>query len=117
MGREKLTGPATQYVAEELRAQRARLKLTYADVETATGLSRMTVLRALSGDAAIAIETAIRLCDAFGLDVGLLIDRAALHARQQTQDPPTLSAVAANRDDELTERQQLDLAHPADESL
>lgn len=76
MGREQLIGPATAYIAGELRAERARLELTYDQLADATGLARTTIIRALKGETALAVEVLLPLCAALRMDVGALLDAA-----------------------------------------
>lgn len=76
MGRDSLHGDISTYVAGELRAQRARLGLTYDEVAAASGVKRGTVVRTLSGGAAIAIDVLVPLCAALRLDVGAILDAA-----------------------------------------
>lgn len=77
MGRTALTGPATEYIAGELRAQQARRGWTLDDIVKRTGIKRSTVDRALKGESAIAVEVIIPLCQGMGLDVARLISEAA----------------------------------------
>lgn len=79
MGRHALVGPATEYIAGELRAQRSRRKWTLDEIAARTGLARSTVDRSLSGSSAIAVEVLIPLCQGMDLDPVALI-RAARDA-------------------------------------
>lgn len=85
MGRETLTGPATEYVAAELRAQRARQEWTFDQIADMTGVKRATVMRALKGKSAIAIETLVPLAKGMGVDVVELISKA-VRASAEKQD-------------------------------
>ena len=52
-------GPATAYIAGELRAQKARHNWTFDDVAERSGVARSTVERTLKGEHAIAVEVLI----------------------------------------------------------
>ena len=77
MGTSPLTGPATEYIAGELRAEMARRSWTLDQASEQSGLPRSTVNRALKGKTALAVETFITLGLTFGMDVGAVLDRAA----------------------------------------
>ena len=77
MGRGQLTGPATAYVAGELRAERARQGLTIDELAERSGVAKTTVNRALKGDTALAVEVLIPLCAALRIDLGQLLNEAA----------------------------------------
>ena len=77
MGRTALTGPATEYIAGELRAQQARRGWTLDDVVERTGVKRSTVDRAFRGQSAIAVEVLISLCAGMGLDLVELVREAS----------------------------------------
>ena len=77
MGRGRLTGPATAYVAGELRAERARQGLTIDELAERSGVAKTTVNRALKGDTALAVEVLIPLCAALRIDLGQLLNEAA----------------------------------------
>ena len=72
MGRGQLTGPATAYVAGELRAERARQGLTIDELAERSGVAKTTANRALKGDTALAVEVLIRHDD-----LGQLLNEAA----------------------------------------
>lgn len=75
MGKEKLVGPATQYIAGELRAQKARMGWSLDDIAARSDIARGTVDRALKGLSAIAIEIFIPLAEGMELDpISLLRD-------------------------------------------
>ena len=76
-GRGQLTGPATAYVAGELRAERARQGLTIDELAERSGVAKTTVNRALKGDTALAVEVLIPLCAALRIDLGQLLNEAA----------------------------------------
>lgn len=69
-------GPATEYIAGELRAQRSRQQWTLDDIVKRSGLARSTVDRALSGKSAIAVEVLIPLCRGMDLDPVKLLTEA-----------------------------------------
>ena len=77
MGREQLIGPATAYIAGELRAERARQGLTFDELAERSGVAKTTVNRALKGDTALAVEVLIPLCAALRIDLGQLLNEAA----------------------------------------
>ena len=77
MGRGQPTGPATAYVAGELRAERARQGLTIDELAERSGVAKTTVNRALKGDTALAVEVLIPLCAALCIDLGQLLNEAA----------------------------------------
>ena len=77
MGRGQLTGPATAYVAGELRAERARQGLTIDELAERSGVAKTTVNLALKGDTALAVEVLIPLCAALRIDLGQLLNEAA----------------------------------------
>ena len=56
-----MRGPASEYIAGELRAQRARLTVTFDELAEKSGVRRGTVIRSLSGDAAIVLDALIPL--------------------------------------------------------
>lgn len=77
MGQAKLVGPATEYIAGELRAQRARMDWTLDEIADLTGVGRSTVDRALKGRSAIAVEVLIPLCMGMGIDPAALLTTAS----------------------------------------
>ena len=77
-------GPATQYVAGELRAQRARLGWTFDVLTSQSGVPRSTAAHALSGRREIDAETLIALCSCMGIDSGALISEAAALTNRRT---------------------------------
>ena len=77
MGRESLHSEYSERIAAERRAQKARLNLTFLELSERSGQTQGTVKRALSGKAAIAIDTLIPLAAALQLDVRALLDAAA----------------------------------------
>mgnify|MGYP000854497925 CR=1 FL=1 len=55
-------------VAAELRAQRARKRITFDALAAATGLAKTTVLNYLNGKRDIPMPAFIDLCEALGAD-------------------------------------------------
>lgn len=83
MGRQPgKVGPATTYVAGELRAQKARLEWSLDTIAERSGIPRSTVDSALKGQTAIASEVLFALCDALGLDAGALARDALKRYRE-----------------------------------
>ena len=82
MGRAKLIGPATTFIAGELRAQQARKEWSLDQIAERSGVSRSTVDRALKGDSALSIETLMALCDGMGLDLVTLMVEAQRHVAE-----------------------------------
>lgn len=78
MGLVKKVGPATEYIAGELRAQQARNGWTLDDIAARTGVDRSTVQRALKGASAIAAEVLVALCVGMGVDLSSLMREASL---------------------------------------
>ena len=86
MGRDSLHSGVSEYIAGELRAQRARLDLTFDQVAEASGVKRGSVVRAMSGKSDIAIDVLIPLCRALRLDAGKILDEAATVAEVVDDD-------------------------------
>jgi transcriptional regulator with XRE-family HTH domain len=80
----KEVGPATSYIAGELRAQRARLGWTFDDLARQSGIPRASAANALSGKRSIDAETLIDLCSSMGIDPRGLISEAAAHINRRT---------------------------------
>lgn len=76
-GSRKAIGPATSYIAGELRAQRARLGWSFAELEERSGVPTSTADRALRGKSGIPVEILIQLCVGMGMDVGELLRDAS----------------------------------------
>ena len=68
MGRQKLVGPMTDYLAGELRAQKSRRKWTLDEIEARSGIDRSTVERAIKGTHGVAFEVMVVFCEAMELD-------------------------------------------------
>ena len=80
MGRNALIGPATDYIAGELRAQKSRKQWTFDYLEQRSGLARSTIDRALKGHGALAIEALVPLAQAMELDLAALMREAMRRA-------------------------------------
>lgn len=76
MGQNKLVGPATTYIAGELRAQAARRDWTLDDIARETGVARSTASRYLKGASAISVEALIPLALGMGLNPVELLTEA-----------------------------------------
>jgi len=76
MNKRIVSGPATKYVAEEFRAQKRRLNMSFQDLEKISGVGRTTVDRALQGETTLAFETFLLICRALDLDPTTLIREA-----------------------------------------
>ena len=88
MGARAATGPITTYAAAELRAQRARLEMTYDELAARAGLSKPAVMGALKGRQAIAMENYFALCRALGVD-GVRLFAEAVRAEEAAGKAPT----------------------------
>lgn len=88
MGARAATGPITTYAAAELRAQRARLEMTYDELAARAGLSKPAVMGALKGRQAIAMENYFALCRALEID-GVRLFAEAVRAEEAAGQAPT----------------------------
>ena len=88
MGARAATGPITTYAAAELRAQRARLEMTYDELAARAGLSKPAVMGALKGRQAIAMENYFALCRALEMD-GVRLFAEAVRAEEAAGQAPT----------------------------
>ena len=86
MGARAATGPITTYAAAELRAQRARLEMTYDELAARAGLSKPAVMGALKGRQAIAMESYFALCRALEID-GVRLFAEAVKAEEAVTQP------------------------------
>lgn len=91
MGARAATGPITTYAAAELRAQRARLEMTYDELAARAGLSKPAVMGALKGRQAIAMENYVALCRALDVDGAQLFAEAVRAEEAAAQGPPSAS--------------------------
>lgn len=84
MPKKSLSGPGTVYVATVFAKKKKELgrSVSYRTIERDTGLSRVTINRALSGSSAIAMDTFLRLCRALRLDPAKLVREAAARDAQ-----------------------------------
>lgn len=117
MGRESLTGLATDLIAAELRAERARARLTLRELEDRTGLSRATVDRALKGESAIAVEAFVALCQALNISAsGLMAAAESAVAQARTREDATVHQMPARGEwDEQQRAANEDPTVPKDE--
>ena len=67
-------------VAEELRAQKARVGKTNDEIGEEVGVSPVTVLRYLKGQRQIPVDVLGDLCTALGADAGVIMQTAHLKA-------------------------------------
>lgn len=67
-------------VAEELRAQKARVGKTHEEIGEEIGVSPVTVLRYLKGQRQIPVDVLGDLCKALGVDVTVVMQTAHLKA-------------------------------------
>lgn len=81
-------GPATAFIAAELRAQRARLGLTVDDVAARSGIPRASAARAMQGAHALPVDTLIAVARALELDPGELLTAASAHESRATDSEP-----------------------------
>lgn len=88
MGSRAAIGPVTEYVAAELRAQRARREMTIDDLASRAELSRSAVAAALKGRQAIAMEVFVALCRALDVDGARLVAEA-VRAEEAAGQAPT----------------------------
>lgn len=115
MGARAATGPITTYAAAELRAQRARLEMTYDELAARAGLSKPAVMGALKGRQAIAMENYFALCRALEID-GVRLFAEAVKA----EEAATQSAAEQPREErpmsmqELKQQRLLEAAMPVD---
>lgn len=65
-----------EIVSGELRAQKARRKITVAELAKATGRSRTAVMHYLNAQRDIPMPVFYLLCDALGLTPGAVLDDA-----------------------------------------
>lgn len=98
-------GPVTEHVAQELRAQRARLQLSYDALAERSGVSKPTVVGCLKAERTIALEVYILLCRALGLDPARLIGQAVARDTAQPAHKPLSMQ-------ELKQQRMLEQAQP-----
>ena len=115
MGARAATGPITTYAAAELRAQRARLEMTYDELAARAGLSKPAVMGALKGRQAIAMENYFALCRALEIDgVRLFAEavKAEEAATQPAHEPPHEERPLSMQ--EIKHQRHLEAAMPVD---
>lgn len=69
-------GPLNQALANEIRAERARQRLTQAQVIKKSGLPRSTYVRLEAGDRVIDVQQLDKIARAFGIPMNELVERA-----------------------------------------
>lgn len=118
MGARAATGPITTYAAAELRAQRARLEMTYDELAARAGLSKPAVMGALKGRQAIAMENYFALCRALEID-GVRLFAEAVRAEEAAGQVPTPAPEPPHEErpmsmQELKQQRLLEAAMPVD---
>lgn len=69
-------GPLNQALANEIRAERARQRLTQAQVIEKSGIPRSTYVRLEAGERVIDVQQLDKIAHAFGIPMRELVDRA-----------------------------------------
>lgn len=115
MGARAATGPITTYAAAELRAQRARLEMTYDELAARAGLSKPAVMGALKGRQAIAMENYFALCRALEID-GVRLFAEAVRAEEAAGQAPTPAPERPPSMQELRQRRLQADALPVEEA-
>jgi transcriptional regulator with XRE-family HTH domain len=69
-------------VASELRAQRARVQITFDELAERTGLAKNTVLNYLNGKRAIPMPAFAELCRALDISQRVIFETAKIIAKQ-----------------------------------
>lgn len=118
MGARAATGPITTYAAAELRAQRARLEMTYDELATRAGLSKPAVMGALKGRQAIAMENYFALCRALEID-GVQLFAEAVQAEEAASQAPAPASEPPREErplsmQEIKQQRLLEAAMPVD---
>lgn len=118
MGARAATGPITTYAAAELRAQRARLEMTYDELAARAGLSKPAVMGALKGRQAIAMENYFALCRALEID-GVRLFAEAVRAEEAAGQAPAPAPEPPHEErpqtmQELKQQRLLEAAMPVD---
>ena len=72
-------------IAEELRAQKARRKVSDEQIAQSVGIHRVSVSRYLSGDRPIPMMTFADLCSFLQISPTAVIDKAEQQARRHLQ--------------------------------
>ena len=114
MGARAATGPITTYAAAELRAQRARLEMTYDELAARAGLSKPAVMGALKGRQAIAMENYFALCRALEIDGVKLFAEAVKAEETATQPAPETLREHPLSMQEIKHQRLLEAAMPVD---
>lgn len=114
MGSRAAIGPVTEYVAAELRAQRARREMTIDDLASRAELSRSAVAAALKGRQAIAMEAFVALCRALDVDGARLVAEAVKAEEAATQPAPEEPRERPQTMQEIKQQRLLEAAMPVD---
>ena len=114
MGSRAAIGPVTEYVAAELRAQRARREMTIDDLASRAELSRSAVAAALKGRQAIAMEAFVALCRALDVDGARLVAEAVRAEEAATQSAPEKVRERPLSMQEVKHQRLLEAAMPVD---
>ena len=77
----------TEAISREIRAERARQRLSQREVYEAAGISRSTYVRIEGASRGIDVEQLIRICDAFGVATSDLVRRAEDSLESATHAP------------------------------
>ena len=114
MGSRAAIGPVTEYVAAELRAQRARREMTIDDLASRAELSRSAVAAALKGRQAIAMEAFVALCRALDVDGARLVAEAVQAEEAATQPAPEEPRERPLSMQEIKQQRLLEAAMPVE---
>lgn len=114
MGSRAAIGPVTEYVAAELRAQRARREMTIDDLASRAELSRSAVAAALKGRQAIAMEAFVALCRALDVDGARLVAEAVKAEEAATQPAPEEPRERPLSMQEIKQQRLLEAAMPVE---
>lgn len=114
MGSRAAIGPVTEYVAAELRAQRARREMTIDDLASRAELSRSAVAAALKGRQAIAMEVFVALCRALDVDGAQLVAEAVQAEEAAAQPAPEEAPERPLSMQEIKQQRLLEAAMPVD---
>lgn len=74
--------PRIKALAAELRAEKAAKELTYDEIAERSNMQKMTVHRYMSGSRDIPMGKLLAMCEALGVSLPVLIERAEQRFRQ-----------------------------------
>ena len=77
-----------EFLAAEVRAERARKKMTQVELGEAAGLSNATIVRLENGQRSLGVEQFIKISNALGVQASDLLARAAKEARSAGHEVP-----------------------------